>query len=390
MPVDAVVETYTSKNPFPARIAENRLLSRPGSGKETRHVVVDIAGSGITFKPGDSLGVYPTNRPGEVEELLGRLGASGDEPVSPALLRLPAPIPLREALFSRLSLAGPTARVLGALAQKTPDAGERAALEALLKPEAKDALVDYLSVREYVDLLAEFPRARLTPQELVDLMRKLMPRMYSIASSQRVHPDEVHLTVAVVRYETNHRGRVGACTTFLADRVSVGETTVPVFVSHAARFGLPEDPAADCIMVGPGAGVAPFRAFVQERAAAGATGRNWLFFGDQKRATDFLYEEDWTAFQADHRLQRLSLAWSRDQAGKVYVQHRLREEAAELWAWIKGGAYFYVCGDAQHMAKDVDAALLEIVAQEGNMDAAAAAEYVKQMRKDKRYQRDVY
>ena len=216
-----------------------------------------------------------------------------------------------------------------------------------------------------------------------------MPRLYSIASSPRVYPNDIHLTVAVVRYETNHRERVGVCSTFLADRVHVGSTPAPVFVSHS-HFGPPADASKDAVMVGPGTGIAPFRAFVQDRIACGATGRNWVFFGDQHRATDFLYEEEWKAWLAKGALARLDTAFSRDQAQKIYVQDRMRENAAELWNWIKAGGYFFVCGDAKRMAKDVDVALHDVVAQQGGMDAVAAAEYVKQMKKDKRYQRDVY
>ncbi len=216
-----------------------------------------------------------------------------------------------------------------------------------------------------------------------------MPRLYSIASSPRAHPQEIHLTVAVARYRTNGRDRVGVCTTFLADRVTVGETPTPVFVSHS-HFGPPDDGSRDAIMVGPGTGIAPFRAFLQDRAASGATGRNWLFFGDQKRATDFLYEEDWERWKKEGILTRIDTAFSRDQLVKVYVQDRMREGAAELWAWIKDGAHFYVCGDAKRMAKDVDVALHEVIAGQGNMTPAEAADYVKAMKKEKRYQRDVY
>jgi len=305
------------------------------------------------------------------------------------MLRLPASISLRDALTSRLALAGPTRKIVETLASKATNADEKAKLTGLLSPEAKEVLTAFLVEREFVDLLAEFPSAKLAPQELVDHMRKLMPRLYSIASSPKVFSEEIHLTVAVVRYETNHRERVGVCTTFLADRVQVGTATTPVFVSRS-HFGLPDDGTKDVIMVGPGTGIAPFRAFVQDRVASGATGRNWVFFGDQHRATDFLYEEDWTAWLAQGRLARFDTAFSRDQILKVYVQDRMRENAAELWSWIKGGAYFYVCGDAKRMAKDVDTALLDIVAQQGGLDAAAAAEYIKQLKKDKRYQRDVY
>jgi sulfite reductase (NADPH) flavoprotein alpha-component len=388
-PADSTAAAIWSKDrPFPARLTENRLLNKPGSAKETRHLVVSLRGSGLAYKAGDSLGVFPANRPEEVAELLRLLGATGDEPVSPAMLKLPAPIPLREALAERLALAKPTRKIVETLAARTASDDERARLAALLAPEAKDLLAHWLEEREFVDLLAEFPGARLTPQEFADHLRKLMPRLYSIASSAKAHPDEVHLTVAVVRYETNHRARVGVASTFLADRAPAPKP-VPVFVSHS-HFGVPEDGARDCIMVGPGTGVAPFRAFMQERVAAGATGRNWLFFGDQHRATDFLYGDEWEAWLAAGRLARLDLAFSRDQILKVYVQDRMRENAAELWAWLKDGAHFYVCGDAKRMAKDVDTALHDVISQQGGMTLPQATDYVKQMKKDRRYQRDVY
>lgn len=380
---------FSKDNPFPAKVTENRLLNKPGSAKETRHIVVSLHGSGLSYSAGDSLGVYPVNRPSEVAEILGRLGATGDEQVSPAMLKLASPITLREALMSRLALADPTSKVLGLLAARATDAGEKAKLEALLAPEAKEAMTAFLDEREYVDLLSEFPSAKLTPQELVDLLRKLMPRLYSIASSPKVYPQDVHLTVAIVRYETNHRERVGVCSTFMADRVEVGATLTPVFVAHS-HFGPPEDQSRDCIMVGPGTGIAPFRAFVQDRVANGATGRNWVFYGDQKQATDFLYGDEWTDHLAKGQVARLDLAWSRDQFTKVYVQDKMRANAAELWAWLQGGACFYVCGDAKRMAKDVDVALHEIIAAQGVMSPEQAADYVKQLKKDKRYQRDVY
>ncbi len=388
MSESAPTSVYTKDNPFPARLKENRLLNKAGSHKETRHLVVDIGGSDLHYKVGDSLGVFPTNRASEVDEIILRLGVSGNEAVSPAMLKLPAPVSLREALTSRLALAKPTRKILETLAAKATDEGDKAKLAALLAPEAKDALPGYLEDREYIDLLTEFPSAKLTPQELVDHMRKLMPRLYSIASSSKPYPHEVHLTVAIVRYETNHRSRVGVASTFLADRAAP-PVPVPVFVSDS-HFGVPDDKAKDIIMVGPGTGIAPFRAFMQERIATNATGRNWVFFGDQHRATDYLYEEEWTKWQADGKLARVDLAFSRDQILKVYVQDRMRENAAELWSWLKAGAHFYVCGDAKRMAKDVDVALHDVISQQGGMEPAAAAEYVKQMKKDKRYQRDVY
>jgi len=378
---------YTKDNPLSAKLLENRVLNKDGSSKDTRHLVVDIAGSGLTYKVGDSLGIYADNRPQLVEEVIGLLGATGNEPVLPA--RMTAAISLREALTTKLSLAGPTKKILETLATKSSDAVEKARLAELLAPGADEAREAFLAQREYIDLLEEFPGARLAPQELVDHMRRLMPRLYSIASSPVVHPGQVHLTVAPVRYESNGRRRYGVCSTFLADRAIRRKTPIPVFVAES-HFGLPADPAKDIIMVGPGTGVAPFRAFVQERVVTGAPGRNWLFFGDQHEATDYLYGDEWKNFLASGKMARVDLAFSRDQARKIYVQDRIRENATELWDWLKGGANFYVCGDAHRMAKDVDAALHEVVAKHGGMEAATAAEFVKQLKKDKRYQRDVY
>jgi sulfite reductase (NADPH) flavoprotein alpha-component len=380
---------YSIDHPFLAQITENRLLNKPGSAKETRHLVVALAGSDLRYKTGDSLGVFPVNRAQDVEEILQRLGATGEELVSPAMLKLAAPISLCAALSTRLALAKPTRRAIETLAAKVTDGREKAQLDGLLAPESKEVLAPFLEQREFVDLLAEFPSAKFTPQEFVDQLRKLMPRLYSVASSGKVFPSEAHLTLAVVRYQTNGRDRVGVCSTFLADRAPVGQAVVPVFVS-SSHFGPPADGARDCIMVGPGTGIAPFRAFVQERAATGATGRNWLFFGDQRRGTDFLYEEEWKEYHARGQLTRIDTAFSRDQLLKVYVQDRLRENAAELWAWLQGGAHFYVCGDAKRMAKDVDTALHNIVAEQGNFTPLQAVDYVKQLKKDGRYQRDVY
>lgn len=378
---------YTKDNPLAAKLLENRVLNKDGSSKDVRHLVIDIAGSGLTYTVGDSLGVFASNRTQLVEEIIELLGATGNEPVT--LPRMSAPISLREALSTKLSLAEPTKKILETLAAKTTDPKEKAQLAELLASGAKEALEIFLGQREYIDLLEEFPGAKLTPQELVDHLRRLMPRLYSIASSPKAFPGQVHLTVAPVRYESNFRRRYGVCSTFLADRVTRRKTLIPVFVAES-HFGLPDDPAKDIIMVGPGTGIAPFRAFVQERVATHATGRNWLFFGDQHEKTDYLYGHEWKQLLAEGRMARVDLAFSRDQPKKIYVQDRMREAAAELWAWIKGGAYFYVCGDAHRMAKDVDVALHDIIAQQGGMEMAAAVDYVKQMKKDRRYQRDVY
>ena len=381
------LSAYTKDNPLPAKLLENRVLNKDGSSKDTRHLVVDIAGSGLTYQVGDSLGIFASNRPQIVEELIELMGFTGNEPVIPQ--RMTAAISLREALTDKLSLAGPTKKILETFAAKTADPKEQAQLASLLAADAAEAREAFLEQREYIDLIEEFPGVKLGAQELVDHLRRLMPRLYSIASSPVLHPSQVHLTVAPVRYESNGRRRYGVCSTFLADRVTRRKTSIPVFVAES-HFGLPEDSTKDIIMVGPGTGVAPFRAFTQERVATQATGRNWLFFGDQHEATDYLYAEEWKNLLTAGKLARVDLAFSRDQARKVYVQDRMREAAAELWSWIKGGAHFYVCGDARRMAKDVDLALHQIISEQGGLDVAHAAEYVKLMKKEKRYQRDVY
>ena len=378
---------YTKENPLAARLLENRVLNKDGSIKDTRHLVIDIAGSGLTYSVGDSLGVYPSNRPQAVDEIIELLGATGNEPVN--LPRLTRAVSLQEALTTKLSLSGPTRKILETIAARTTMPQEKERLAALLAPDAKEALEMFLGQREYIDLLEDFPGAKLTPQEFVDHLRRLMPRLYSIASSPLAYPGQVHLTVAPVRYESNFRRRYGVCSTFLADRVTRRKTPIPIFVAES-HFGLPEDLSKDVIMIGPGTGVAPFRAFVQERVATKASGRNWLFFGDQHESTDYLYAEEWKKYLAEGKMARIDTAFSRDQAKKIYVQDRMREAGAELWQWLQGGAYFYVCGDAHRMAKDVDAALTEIVTKYGGLEPAAAVEYVKQLKKDKRYQRDVY
>ncbi|TSA32082.1 MAG: sulfite reductase subunit alpha [Opitutales bacterium] len=379
--------TFDKNNPFAASLIDRRRLSSPASQKDTQHFSVSLVGSGLTYACGDSLGVFPVNNPAAVTELLKAAGFSGDEPVT--LPKDTASISLREALSKRLALNGPTYNFVQLLHDRTASEMQKAQLAALLAeadPEKKKAWIEQ---REYVDLFAEFPAARLQAQELIELMRKLMPRLYSISSAPSKFPDEIHLTIAVVRYETNGRKREGVCSTYLAERARLGQADLPVFVAES-HFGLPEDDNVPVIMVGPGTGVAPFRSFVMDRATRGAKGRNWLFFGDQRKEHDFLYADEWAEYLQSGVLTRLDTAFSRDQATKVYVQDRMRENAAELWRWISEGAYFYVCGDAKRMAKDVDAALHALVAEQGKMTPEAAVDWVKQFKKDGRYQRDVY
>ena len=378
---------YDKNNPFPARLVDRRRLSSPASQKDTQHFSVSLAGSGLTYKCGDSLGVFPTNNPAAVAALLKAAGFTGDEAVT--IPKDPAPIALREAWAKRVALNGPTYKFVQLLHDRATAADQKEALAARLAeadPEKKKA---WLEQREFVDLFAEFPSARPSAQEVVELQRKLMPRLYSISSAPSRYPDEIHLTVAVVRYETNGRPREGVCSSYLADRARMEQPDLPIFVAES-HFGLPADDNVPVIMVGPGTGVAPFRSFVMDRATRGAKGPNWLFFGDQRKEHDFLYADEWAAYLASGALTRLDTAFSRDQAAKVYVQDRMREQATELWKWLQQGAYFYVCGDAKRMAKDVDAALHALVAAQGGMTPEAAGEWVKQLKKDGRYQRDVY
>ncbi len=378
---------YDKTNPFPACLVDRRRLTAVGGQKETVHFSVSLKGSGLTYTCGDSLGVFPTNNPVAVDALLKAARLTGSESV--LIPKDTAPMALREALTRRLALNGPTYKFVQLLESRATDAAQKAELAARIAeadPEAKKA---WLADREFVDLLEAFPSAPVTAQELAENLRRLMPRLYSISSSPAKYPDEIHLTVAVVRYETNGRQREGVCSTYLADRARMEQPDLPVFVAES-HFGLPADDNAPVIMVGPGTGVAPFRSFVMDRATRGAKGRNWLFFGDQRRSSDFLYESEWDEWLKSGALTRLDLAFSRDQAQKVYVQDRMRESAAELWKWLQEGAYFYVCGDAKRMAKDVDLALHEIIAQQGGMTPEAAAEYVKALKKAERYQRDVY
>ncbi|MFA7345759.1 MAG: hypothetical protein WC003_15775 [Terrimicrobiaceae bacterium] len=373
---------FSRKTPFPATLATNRLLTAEGSGKETRHFEISIEGSGLRYEVGDSLGVIPSNPPELVELIEGELGFTGAEEVATADGH---PVPLREALLKHFVVTEPSKHLLHAVSKKDTS-GEF--LATLLDPAAAADLANFLWGRDILDVLQEFTAAKFTPEEFVKTLRKLQPRLYSIASSQKAVGESVHLTVGVVRYGVEHspRERSGVCSTFLAERAE----GIPVFVHSAKYFRMPENPEAPVIMVGPGTGVAPFRAFVQERQATGAGGPMWLFFGEQHAATDFLYGGEWAAALGAGTLTKLSTAFSRDQANKIYVQHRMLEEGAELFDWLQRGAYFYVCGDAARMAKDVDAALHRIVEQNGGMTAEQAKEYVDSMKDGKRYRKDVY
>jgi sulfite reductase (NADPH) flavoprotein alpha-component len=376
---------YNVKNPFIARLKRAYDLSGPGAPKHTRHYELDLAGSGLEYIPGDSLAVQPTNDPALVEDTLKALGFTGDEIVKHA--KTGADVPIRQTLLEGNSLTEVDNRLLKAIAEKT---GGQSAVASLIAPEQKEALKNYLWGRFVVDVLLENEQARFEPQEFVSCLKKLNIRLYSISSSLKAHPEEVHLTVATVKYHSHGRERGGVASTFLADRVK-SDTPIPVFVNPGKGFRLPE-PEEDTpiIMCGPGTGIAPFRAFLEERKATQAKGKAWLFFGEVNCATCFFYQEQFQEYLADGTLEKLSCAWSRDQEEKVYVQHRMLEQSAELFRWLEEGAIFYVCGDASRMAGDVDRALHQIIEKEGGKTPEEAVAYMTALKEAKRYRRDVY
>jgi sulfite reductase (NADPH) flavoprotein alpha-component len=386
---NAVRPTYTRNNPYNSTVAINRLLNGEGSEKETRHFAFSLE-EGMTYTPGDAVGVVPENRAEAVAEVLTALGFSGDERV---LDNNKVEIGFEEALRTWLTIGKLARGSVGQYAKlaAAPGVGGRGYQEllALCGTENKARAEEYCWGREFIDLITDFPGAVTNPQDLFHVLPRLAPRLYSIASSQTVHPDSVETTVRVVRYDAHGRSRQGVASGQLAERAEVG-SILPIFLHKNQNFRLPENGSTPIVMVGPGTGIAPFRAFLEERQAKGETGKNWLFFGDQHRATDFLYEEQFAAMQADGTLTRLDTAFSRDQARKIYVQDRIRENAAEMYRWLEQGAYFYVCGDAARMAKDVEQALLDVIARGSQGTPEQAAEYLAAMKAQKRYRRDVY
>lgn len=376
---EPAVPGRSKTNPFPARLVANRKLNADGSQKETRHFEISLAGSDLNYEAGDSLGVWPTNCPELVADILRALHCSGDEPVKLSA----GSFSLRSALAEKLDISRPSHEFLQYLA------GSDSTLRNLLTPECKEDLKKWLWGREVIDLLLENSSVKFSASEFVMLLKPIAPRLYSISSSPKAHIGQVHLTVNVVRYKSLGRRRKGLASTFLADRVT-DEAPVPVFIQPAHGFRLPVNGDTPVIMVGPGTGIAPFRAFLHERRVAGCQGRNWLFFGEQGAATDFYYRDELENMSADGHLTKLSTAFSRDQAEKIYVQHRMLENATELWAWLESGAHFYVCGDASRMAKDVDDALHKSIVTAGGKSLDEAKTYVAKMKTEKRYQRDVY
>ncbi|TXY39398.1 assimilatory sulfite reductase (NADPH) flavoprotein subunit [Vibrio cholerae] len=369
---------YSKEQPYTASLSTSQKITGRDSGKDVRHIEIDLADSGITYQPGDALGVWYENRPQLVNALLDSVGLSGHEEVQVDGETLS----LHSALTHHYEITTANPQLVAQFA-------ELAQSEKLTSlAQDKEALREYATRTQVIDVLRE-EKVTLSAIQLLSLLRRLTPRLYSIASSQSEVGEEVHLTVGVVEYEYEGEQRLGGASSFLAHQLEEG-APVKVFVEHNNNFKLPSDDNAPLIMVGPGTGIAPFRSFIQERENRGAAGKNWLLFGDRTFTQDFLYQVEWQKYLKSGVLNRLDVAFSRDQHEKVYVQHRLLEQADLVWQWLQEGAYFYVCGDASRMAKDVHQALITVVEQQGGLNREQAEEYVSELRKAKRYQRDVY
>ncbi len=378
----AAAPPHTRDNPYWSPLIEKRALTHDVSSKQTLHLAYSLADSGLLYEPGDAMGVVPQNNPYLVDDILQQLSFSGEEPV--AIARVGA-LPLREALLHHLTITKLSRKLVTTYSTK----GQCAPLKNLLAPEQAKHLDAYTWGREFIDLLLEYPGVIREPGEVVAMLPRLTPRLYSISSSPVAHPGEVQTTLAVVRFRAVDRERGGVCSTYMADQVSVGER-MPIYIQTNKRFRLPQETTAPIIMIGPGTGIAPFRSFLYQRRALGHSGRNWLFFGERSAATDFLYQEELLAMVADGHLTRLDTAFSRDQAHKIYVQDKMLAQAASFWSWLQQGASIYVCGDANHMAKDVHNTLHKIVEQQGNMSSEEASAFVQALKDQHRYHRDVY
>lgn len=374
-------EMYSRSNPFYAEVLENINLNGRGSNKETRHLELSIEGSNFQFEPGDSLGIVPENDPALVDSIIEEMGWK-DELVT--INKNGDELPIRDALLKQFEITVLTKPLIEKAVSfsRTPDD-----VKKLLND--KERLKEYVYGRDLLDFVRDFSLSGVNANEFVSILRKIPPRLYSISSSLKANPDEVHLTIGKVQYHAHGRERFGVCSSQCADRIEIGDT-LPVYVHQNPNFRLPNDPDVPIIMIGAGTGVAPYRAFLQEREEIGAQGKTWLFFGEQHFVTDFLYQIEWQRWLNVGVLSKIDLAFSRDTDRKIYVQHRMLEKSKEVFEWIQEGAVVYVCGDEKRMAKDVHETLQEIFMKEGGMTADEAKEYLQTMQKEKRYQRDVY
>ncbi|WP_144523379.1 assimilatory sulfite reductase (NADPH) flavoprotein subunit [Bacillus pumilus] len=380
---ETTISEYSRTNPFYAEVLENINLNGRGSNKETRHLELSLEGSGLVYEPGDSLGIYPTNDPTLVDELITTCGWNADEAVT--VHKNGDTLPLKEALTSHFEITVLTKPLL----QKLADLTKNEALHSLLKEGNEEKLKAYIAGRDLVDAARDFGPFEGTAADFTAILRKIPARLYSIASSLKANEEEVHLTIGAVRYDAHGRERQGVCSILCAERLEPGDT-LPVYIQHNQNFKLPENPDTPIIMVGPGTGIAPFRSFIQEREEIGASGKSWLFFGDQHFVTDFLYQTEWQKWLKDGVLTKMDVAFSRDSEEKVYVQHQMKKQSKELFEWLEQGASVYVCGDEKHMAHDVHHTLLSIIQEEGAMSKEKAESYLANLQQQKRYQRDVY
>ncbi|MDT8861225.1 assimilatory sulfite reductase (NADPH) flavoprotein subunit [Alkalihalobacillus sp. MEB130] len=378
---ESTESVYSRTNPFKAEVLENLNLNGRGSNKETRHLELSLEGSGLTFKPGDSVGVYPENEPELVDKLLKELKLDSNENVQ--INKQGDVRSLKEALSLNFEITVLTKAIIEQAAVFLSNKDVQDLLQN------SDKVKEYINGRDLLDLVQDFGPWTGSAQDLVSILRKLPSRLYSISSSLTANPDEVHLTIGAVRYESHGRERNGVCSILTAERIQPGDT-LPIYIQNNESFKLPENPETPIIMVGPGTGIAPFRSFMQEREETGAEGKSWVFFGDQHFVTDFLYQTEWQNWLKDGVLTKMDVAFSRDTEEKVYVQHRMLEHSRELFDWIQEGATFYVCGDEKKMAHDVHETLLTIIEKEGNMSREQAESYLSDMQQQKRYQRDVY
>jgi sulfite reductase (NADPH) flavoprotein alpha-component len=374
---------FSRSNPFQAEVLENLNLNGRGSDRETRHVELSLEGSNLQYEPGDCLGIYPENHPRLVDELIAAMGWNENEQVT--VNKNGEKRALRDALTQNFEITVLTKPLIEQAAKLSASSG----LQELLAPERAQEFKEYIQARDLLDLVQDYSLRGIPAESFVAILRKQPPRLYSIASSSKAFPDEVHITVRSVRYESLGRERYGVCSVQLAERVQLGDK-LPVFIQNNSNFKLPESAETPVIMIGPGTGVAPFRAFLGDRQETGATGKSWLFYGDQHFATDFLYQVEWQRWLKEGVLTRMDVAFSRDTDKKVYVQHRMLEKSKEFYKWLQEGAHVYVCGDEKKMAHDVHSTLLAILEQEGGLSSDEAAEYLSRMQQQKRYQRDVY
>lgn len=380
---DSTESEFSRSHPFQAEILENLNLNGRGSDRETRHIEISLEGSNLQYEPGDSLGIYPENHPQLVDDLIAAMGWNADEVV--VVNKHGEARALRDALLRHYEITVLTKPLIEQVVKISGNEG----LQSLLKPGHEQELRTYIEERDLLDLVQDYGLQQVAASDFVSILRKIPARLYSIASSSKAFPDEVHVTVRTVRYEAHGRHRYGVCSVQLAERLEAGDS-LPVYIQHNPNFKLPENPDTPIIMIGPGTGVAPFRAFLGEREETGAEGKSWLFYGDQHFSTDFLYQIEWQRWLKDGVLTRMDVAFSRDTDQKVYVQHRMLEKSKELYQWLQEGACVYVCGDEKKMAHDVHSALGSILEQEGGMSPEEAAEYLTLMQQQKRYQRDVY